>query len=224
MNLIIPLGAHAFLTICVFYLPSGSREKVALCINIFFSLTVFFLLLREITPPSSLVVPMLGKYLIFTLVIVTTSVIVTSLTLNIHFRAASQHMPAFLRKFFIYWMPRILMMTRPKIENSHDLLLKNLKINVCSCMKGSNKKFNRDSPNSSRNYYSYGSHRSKTQVELIRLSEELESGTANGGRRLRNRHFRHGKPTVRDTIESAIYIADHLKEEDDKNRVSVSLS
>ncbi|CAD5116480.1 DgyrCDS5362 [Dimorphilus gyrociliatus] len=106
----------------------------------------------------------------------------------------------------------------PKIENSHDLLLKNLKISVCSCMKGSNKKFDRDSPNSSRNYYSYSSSRSKTQVELIRLSEELESGTANGGRHLRNRHFRHGRPTVRDTIESAIYIADHLKEEDDKNR------
>ena len=47
---------------------------------------VFFLLLAEIIPPTSLAVPLLGKYLLFTMILVTLSICVTVGVLNVHFR------------------------------------------------------------------------------------------------------------------------------------------
>lgn len=61
VNLIIPCVGISFLSILVFYLPSDSGEKVSLSISILLSLTVFFLLLVEIIPPTSITVPLLGK-------------------------------------------------------------------------------------------------------------------------------------------------------------------
>ena len=46
------------------------RSQVTLSISILTSLYVFFLLVVEIIPPTSLVVPLLGKYLIFAMILV----------------------------------------------------------------------------------------------------------------------------------------------------------
>lgn len=43
--------------------------QVSLAISILLSLTVFFLLLAEIIPPTSLVVPLLGKFVLFTMIL-----------------------------------------------------------------------------------------------------------------------------------------------------------
>merc|ERR1719391_1793538 len=69
VNLIIPCVGISFLSVLVFYLPSDSGEKVSLSISILLSLTVFFLLLAEIIPPTSLVVPLLGKFVLFTMIL-----------------------------------------------------------------------------------------------------------------------------------------------------------
>ncbi|KRY74112.1 Acetylcholine receptor subunit alpha-type unc-38 [Trichinella pseudospiralis] len=71
VNMIFPCIGISFLTILVFYLPSDSNEKISLCISILVSLTVFFLLLTEIIPATSIVLPLIGKYLLFTMVMVT---------------------------------------------------------------------------------------------------------------------------------------------------------
>ncbi|KAK9730654.1 Neurotransmitter-gated ion-channel transmembrane region [Popillia japonica] len=70
VNIIIPCMGISFLTVLTFYLPSDSGEKVTLSISILISLHVFFLLVVEIIPPTSLVVPLLGKYLIFAMILV----------------------------------------------------------------------------------------------------------------------------------------------------------
>ncbi|KAK3880651.1 hypothetical protein Pcinc_014871, partial [Petrolisthes cinctipes] len=117
VNLIIPCVGISFLTVLVFYLPSDSGEKVALCISILLSLTVFFLLLAEIIPPTSLAVPLLGKYLLFTMILVTLSICVTVGVLNVHFRSPSTHkMSPWVKRVFIHVMPRLLLMRRPQYD------------------------------------------------------------------------------------------------------------
>jgi len=99
VNLIIPLISHAFITILVFYIPANSHQKMSLSINVLLSLTVFFLMLAEIIPQNSLVVPLLTQYLLFTMALVASSVILTAITYNIHFRSSSTHvMPDWTRK------------------------------------------------------------------------------------------------------------------------------
>ena len=86
VNLIIPCVGISCLSVLVFYLPADSGEKMSLCVSILLSLTVFFLLLAEIIPSTSLTVPLLGKYLLFTMILVTLSVVVTIAVLNVNFR------------------------------------------------------------------------------------------------------------------------------------------
>ncbi|XP_037079304.1 acetylcholine receptor subunit alpha-like 1 [Pollicipes pollicipes] len=122
VNLIIPCVSISCLTVLVFFLPSESGEKVSLCISILLSLTVFFLLLAEIIPPTSLTVPLLGKYLLFTMTLVTFSVMSTICVLNISFRSPSTHrMSAGVRQIFLQCLPRLLFMSRPARPDPDEL-------------------------------------------------------------------------------------------------------
>ncbi|UYV83056.1 nAChRa1 [Cordylochernes scorpioides] len=115
VNLIIPCVGISGLSVLVFYLPSDSGEKVSLCISILLSLTFFFLVLSEIIPSTSLAMPLLGKYLVFTMILVTLSVIVTIAVLNVHFRSPSTHrMRPWVRKVFIHKLPHLLLMRQPQ--------------------------------------------------------------------------------------------------------------
>lgn len=117
INLIIPCVCIAALTSSVFYLPADSGEKVTLCISVLLSLTVFFLLLSDIIPPTSLVTPLMGKYLMFVLIMVSMSIALTIVQLNIHFRSPTTHtMPEWMRVVFLKHVPKLLRMKRPGQE------------------------------------------------------------------------------------------------------------
>lgn len=123
VNLIIPCVGISFLTVLVFYLPSDCGEKVTLSISILVSLTVFFLLLAEIIPPTSLAVPLLGKYLLFTMILVTLSICITVGVLNVYFRSPSTHkMAPWVRTLFIHMLPRLLLLKRPTYSDLEEEL------------------------------------------------------------------------------------------------------
>merc|ERR1712092_11076 len=112
--------------------PSDSGEKVSLSISILLSLTVFFLLLAEIIPPTSLVVPLLGKFVLFTMILDTFSICVTVVVLNVHFRSPQTHtMAPWVRRVFIHILPRLLVMRRPGNHESTVIKIENIKIADC---------------------------------------------------------------------------------------------
>ncbi|KAM8973495.1 neuronal acetylcholine receptor subunit alpha-5-like [Pelodytes ibericus] len=110
--LIIPCMGLSFLTILVFYLPSNEGEKISLCTSVLVSLTVFLLVIEEIIPSSSKVIPLIGEYLVFTMIFVTLSIVITVFAINIHNRSSATHNPMapWVRKIFLHKLPKLLCM------------------------------------------------------------------------------------------------------------------
>lgn len=124
INLIIPCLLISCLTVLVFYLPSDCGEKITLCISVLLSLTVFLLLITEIIPSTSLVIPLIGEYLLFTMIFVTLSIVITVFVLNVHHRSPSTHkMPRWVHSVFLDLIPRWLFMRRPAPDGRRRRLL-----------------------------------------------------------------------------------------------------
>lgn len=120
VNLILPTVLISFLCILVFYLPAEAGEKVTLGISILLSLVVFLLLVSKILPPTSLVLPLIAKYLLFTFVMNTVSILVTVVIINWNFRGPRTHrMPSWIRVMFLKYLPIMLFMKRPKKTRLH---------------------------------------------------------------------------------------------------------
>lgn len=110
--LIIPCLGLSFLTVLVFYLPSDEGEKLSLSTSVLVSLTVFLLVIEEIIPSSSKVIPLIGEYLLFIMIFVTLSIIVTVFVINVHHRSSATYHPMspWVRTLFLQKLPRLLCM------------------------------------------------------------------------------------------------------------------
>ncbi|XP_028315222.1 neuronal acetylcholine receptor subunit non-alpha-2-like [Gouania willdenowi] len=110
--LIIPCLGLSFLTVLVFYLPSDEGEKLSLSTSVLVSLTVFLLVIEEIIPSSSKVIPLIGEYLLFIMIFVTLSIIVTVFVINVHHRSSTTYHPMspWVRTLFLQKLPTLLCM------------------------------------------------------------------------------------------------------------------
>jgi nicotinic acetylcholine receptor len=204
-NLIIPCVGISFLTVLTFYLPSESEEKISLCISILLSLTVFVLLLNELIPPTSLVVPLIGKYLLFTVILVTISVTVTVVVLNVNFRSPSTHcMPPWTKRLFLNVLPKLLLMKRPPVSSS---------LSASFYMKEFARSFLREKKNNTNSEGNNSEERFVGSVEMKNMEKNIDKPFFKS---LNDwNYYYHQKKAIKSVHE----IVDHFRVEDETKRL-----
>ncbi|XP_023685411.1 neuronal acetylcholine receptor subunit alpha-9-I [Paramormyrops kingsleyae] len=106
-NLLLPCLMISFLAPLGFYLPADSGEKVSLGVTVLLALTVFQLMVAESMPPSDSV-PLIGKYYIATMTMITASTALTIFIMNIHFCGAeAKPVPYWAKVLIIDYMSKI---------------------------------------------------------------------------------------------------------------------
>jgi len=120
VNLIIPCIGIALLTSLVFYLPTDGGERVGLGINILLALMVFLVLLADNTPPTSLAIPLITRYLVLVMLLCTFALCITIYTCNLHLRSGDTHaLPNWMRFVFIDFFPKYLGI-KPRNEEEEE--------------------------------------------------------------------------------------------------------
>ncbi|XP_038058835.1 neuronal acetylcholine receptor subunit alpha-3-like [Patiria miniata] len=116
--LLLPCGLISFNTVLVFYLPPDISEKMSLCTSVLLSMAWFLLLVTQRIPPTGNNFPLIVKYLLFTMVVVSSSIILTVFVLNIRYRSPHTHkMPNWVRTVFINFLPKYIALKRPDRYN-----------------------------------------------------------------------------------------------------------
>ncbi|KAL3105421.1 hypothetical protein niasHT_025785 [Heterodera trifolii] len=120
VNLVTPCMLIAILTVFVFYIPA-CEHKMTYSISVLVTLTVFYLILIELIPPTSMVIPLIGRYLLFTMFLVSFSIAISVVTLNFHRRDGTLHtMPRWIYRVFIRFLPKLLLMTPPVDDDAQS--------------------------------------------------------------------------------------------------------
>uniref|UniRef100_A0A4X2L9N9 Cholinergic receptor nicotinic alpha 4 subunit n=1 Tax=Vombatus ursinus TaxID=29139 RepID=A0A4X2L9N9_VOMUR len=206
INLIIPCLLISCLTVLVFYLPSDCGEKITLCISVLLSLTVFLLLITEIIPSTSLVIPLIGEYLLFTMIFVTLSIIITVFVLNVHHRSPRTHtMPAWVRRVFLDIIPRLLFMKRPDSSQANNGQSASSPASLRS-PKDEIQPQEKPSP-------------CKCQCKKVKVAPGSDPVTK--PRSTKEQHALPMSPALKLAVEGVQYIADHLKVKEDWKYVAM---
>nr|XP_005996559.1 PREDICTED: neuronal acetylcholine receptor subunit beta-2 [Latimeria chalumnae] len=211
INLIIPCMLITSLAVLVFYLPSDCGEKMTLCISVLLALTVFLLLISKIVPPTSLDVPLVGKYLMFTMILVTFSIVTSVCVLNVHHRSPTTHtMPPWVKVVFLEKLPMFLFMKQPRQS--------------CACRRLQQRQQAQE--RRSRGFY-FGDSSMRSSTCFVNPATVKKYGghltnllDCNDG--LRNGHLRHAGSccqNLNEAVDGVCFVADHIKSEDKKRSV-----
>ena len=105
----------SLLTITLFCLPSDATEKMILCTSILVALVFFMLLISKILPSTSLSIPLISKYLMFTFLMNILTVFLSALSLHLNHRRASilTPVPYWMKIIFLHTLPTCLFLNKP---------------------------------------------------------------------------------------------------------------
>ncbi|XP_013406738.1 neuronal acetylcholine receptor subunit alpha-10 [Lingula anatina] len=124
-NLILPVIVITAVTMLGFYLPPESGEKVSLGVTVLLAMTVFLLVIAESMPPTSEVVPLVGMFFGATIFLLASSLAMTVIVLNMHFRGVHHNkVPRWLRHLTLF-LSRIVCMHHAALKTlrlSHNTL------------------------------------------------------------------------------------------------------
>eukprot|EP00079_Xenopus_tropicalis_P013778 XP_002942944.3 PREDICTED: neuronal acetylcholine receptor subunit alpha-6 [Xenopus tropicalis] len=209
INLIMPCLFLSFLTVLVFYLPSDCGEKVTLCISVLLSLTVFLLVITETIPSTSLVIPLVGEYLLFTMIFVTLSIVVTVFVLNIHYRTPTTHkMPMWVKDVFLKRLPKLLMMKKTVEKKNRPCSKRNRKK---SCEKSSELV---DSESAEVEQFEdescYHCMRSKEQSSRVRRRQQRDSNGA----------VQECSSELTEVVDSIQFMAGNIRDHNERKEVN----
>ncbi|NXW27623.1 ACHA3 protein, partial [Phaetusa simplex] len=219
INMIIPCLLISFLTVLVFYLPSDCGEKVTLCISVLLSLTVFLLVITETIPSTSLVIPLIGEYLLFTMIFVTLSIVITVFVLNVHYRTPKTHtMPVWVRTIFLNLLPRIMFMTRPASDEENNQKPKPFftsEFSNLNCFNTSETKCCKD------DFVCQDVACSCRQYQRMKFSDFSGNLTRSSSSESVDPLFSFSvlSPEMRDAIESVKYIAENMKMQNEAKEI-----
>lgn len=108
VNLIVPCVVISTMAIVEFVLPCNSGEKVSLGITVLLSMTVFMLVIAENMPATSDSIPILARFYVVTIFLVSFSTVMTVLVLNLHHRC--YRLPRWIRHVFLEVLAGVLCM------------------------------------------------------------------------------------------------------------------
>ncbi|XP_012889486.1 PREDICTED: acetylcholine receptor subunit delta isoform X3 [Dipodomys ordii] len=118
INILVPCVLISFMINLVFYLPGDCGEKTSVAISVLLAQSVFLLLISKRLPATSMAIPLIGKFLLFGMVLVTMVVVICVIVLNVHFRTPSTHVLSdAVKKLFVETLPKLLHMSRPADES-----------------------------------------------------------------------------------------------------------
>ncbi|XP_036922128.1 acetylcholine receptor subunit epsilon isoform X3 [Sturnira hondurensis] len=110
INIIVPCVLISGLVLLAYFLPAqAGGQKCTVSINVLLAQTVFLFLIAQKTPETSLSVPLLGRYLIFVMVVATLIVMNCVIVLNVSLRTPTTHaISPRLRQVLLELLPRFL--------------------------------------------------------------------------------------------------------------------
>uniref|UniRef100_G1S6K1 Acetylcholine receptor subunit epsilon n=1 Tax=Nomascus leucogenys TaxID=61853 RepID=G1S6K1_NOMLE len=110
INIIVPCVLISGLVLLAYFLPAqAGGQKCTVSINVLLAQTVFLFLIAQKIPETSLSVPLLGRFLIFVMVVATLIVMNCVIVLNVSLRTPTTHaVSPRLRHVLLELLPRLL--------------------------------------------------------------------------------------------------------------------